>query len=308
MLTRSWIAWPRGTAWPRPIASSDVPAVFHGLGHGDGGVDDLLAQLGRQAGAGRHLDDLLVAPLDRAFALAQRHDPALAVAHDLHLDMACPRNQPLGIEVAASEGGLCLGGATDEGFVDFRRVAHRPHAAPAAAGDCLDHDPRFGVPGEERVYASDIAGAVRARQQRHTAFGGMRPRAGLVAEQLELLGCRPDEGDSRPDARPCKGGILRQEAVPRMDRVAASLPRRRDDALDVEIRCCTAPLERDRFVDAPHMQRGGVVFGEDTDGSDAELGSGLGDADGDFAAIGDQQFLGHGLNYRGKSGSCRNGS
>ena len=41
------------------------------------------------------------------------------------------------------------------------------------------------------------------------------------------------------------------------------------------------------------MKRGGVVLGMDTDSGDAEFGGGLGDADGDLAAIGDQEFLEH---------------
>ncbi len=42
----------------------------------------------RQTRRRRFLDHLLVAPLHRAVALAQRHDLARAVAEDLHLDVA----------------------------------------------------------------------------------------------------------------------------------------------------------------------------------------------------------------------------
>ena len=48
-----------------------------------------------QAGRRRLLDHLLVAPLQRAIALAQRHDVAEAVAEDLHLDVAGPHDQLL---------------------------------------------------------------------------------------------------------------------------------------------------------------------------------------------------------------------
>jgi len=41
-----------------------------------------------QEGAGRLLDDLLVAPLDRAFALPQVHAVTVCVAQDLDLDVA----------------------------------------------------------------------------------------------------------------------------------------------------------------------------------------------------------------------------
>ena len=51
------------------------------------------------------------------------------------------------------------------------------------------------------------------------------------------------------------------------------------------------------------MQRRGVVLGMDADRGDAELVGGLGDADGDLAAIGDQEFFQHGGASRGKTPS-----
>src|SRR5436305_243918 len=49
---------------------------------------DLLADFDRQVGRRRLLDELLVPPLQRAVALPQMHDVAVAVAEDLHLDVA----------------------------------------------------------------------------------------------------------------------------------------------------------------------------------------------------------------------------
>ena len=65
----------------------------------------------RRPGAGRLLDHLLVAPLGRAVALAEREDAALPVAEDLHLDVARALDE-------ASRG---------------RRRRRRSSAAPAAA-------------------------------------------------------------------------------------------------------------------------------------------------------------------------------
>jgi hypothetical protein len=52
------------------------------------GRADARAGLGVDGGAGGLLEHLLVAALQRAVALAQMHRAALAVAEDLHLDMA----------------------------------------------------------------------------------------------------------------------------------------------------------------------------------------------------------------------------
>ena len=131
-------------------------AVLHGLGHGDGGVDDLLAQRRLEVGAGRQLDDLLAAPLQGAFALAQGHDAALAVADDLHLDVARAADQPLGIEIAVAEGRLGLGRGAREGVGDLALGLDQPHAAPAAAGDGFQRDARLRVLPEERDGAREV--------------------------------------------------------------------------------------------------------------------------------------------------------
>jgi hypothetical protein len=55
-----------------------------------------------------------------------------------------------------------------------------------------------------------------------------------------------DEDDAGAIAGACELGILRQEAVSRMQRLGAGLERRGDDGVDVEIR-----LARGRRPDAP---------------------------------------------------------
>ena len=281
-------------------------AILHSLGHAYRRRHDLLAQFGGEPRARRHLDNLLVAPLDRAVAFAEGHDPALAVAHDLNLDVARAIDQPLGIERPVAEGGLGFRRAAFEGLGDLALLAHGAHAATAASRNRLDHDPGTGVLGEEGLHRRDVARPVGARQQWCAGLCRVSPCLGLVAEQLELVGSRPHEDQARVGASAREGRILRQEAVAGMDRVAARRLGRRDDAADIEIGGGALSLQGLCFVDPPDVQRGGVVLGIDTDRDDAEFGGGLGDADGDLAAIGDQEFLEHGPEYRVKRGRCRN--
>ena len=149
------------------------------------------------------------------------------------------------------------------------------------------------MPLEEGTDAGKVGCAVGAGQQRHGRGDCMGSGAGLVAEQVELLGRRADEDQASLGAGLGEGGILGQESVARMDRIAAGCLGDCNDTRDIEIGRRAPSLQGLDLVDTPHMKRGGVVLGMDTDSGDAEFGGGLGDADGDLAAIGDQEFLEH---------------
>src|SRR5205807_1059182 len=73
-----------------------------------------LARLRRDAGRGRLLDQLLVAALDRALALAESQHAALRVSEDLDLDVPCRPNELLDVEAAVAEGRLGLAGGSLE--------------------------------------------------------------------------------------------------------------------------------------------------------------------------------------------------
>ena len=112
----------------------------------------------------------------------------------------------------------------------------------------------------------------------------------LVAEQIECLGRRADEGDLFLGAAACERGVFAQEAVARMHRVASGRHRRRDHGLDVEIGPRPASGNGMRFIRRTDMQRQRVVRWVDRDRGDAGVRRGASDANGDFAAIGDQEF------------------
>ena len=101
----------------------------------------LLAPLGRERGRRRLLDQLLVAPLDRALALAEGEHAALAVSEHLDLDVPRRRDRLLEIQGAVAERGLGLhrGGAV-RGREPVRAL-DEPHALAAAAGGRLSAAP-----------------------------------------------------------------------------------------------------------------------------------------------------------------------
>jgi hypothetical protein len=84
------------------------------------------------------LDDLLVAALDRAFALAEIDDVAVLVAQHLDLDVARIGDELLDEDAVVAEGGAastCAG----EALAPPRRRRGDAHALAAAAGRGLDH-------------------------------------------------------------------------------------------------------------------------------------------------------------------------
>src|SRR5207244_12215262 len=90
--------------------------------------------------ARRLFDDLLMSPLDRAFALAQMHDVAVRVAE--HLDLDVPRLLDVFFEKypVVAKAGLCLVLRAGEALVQLGIAASDAHALAAAAGGRLQHD------------------------------------------------------------------------------------------------------------------------------------------------------------------------
>ena len=81
-----------------------------------------------------------MASLHRALALPEMTDRSGRIADDLHFDMSGILDQTLDIDLVASEGSVRFGTAAGIGLIEFCRRMHGPHPAPAASGDCLDHD------------------------------------------------------------------------------------------------------------------------------------------------------------------------
>ena len=143
---------------------------------------------------------------------------------------------------------------------------------------------------EEGARLLDVVGAGRApaAPARPAARAASRART-LSPKSSQDLGPRADEDDAGLGAAPGEGGVLAQEAVAGMNRIAAGLQRHRDDLLGVEVWKRTRALEGPRLVRLADVERGGVVLRIDGDGADAELGSGAQDSDRDLATVGDQK-------------------
>ena len=126
--------------------------------------------------------------------------------------------------------------------------------------------------------------------------GGERQLLGrdLVAHRLDRVRLRPDEGDALLFQRRAERRVFRQEAVARVHRLGAGVPARLHDAVDHEValRRRRRP-DQDCLVGEFDVAGALVRFRVDGDGADAHPLRGPDHATGDFAAVGDEDFLEH---------------
>ena len=114
----------------RSTRNSTVPApVVQVVPERDGGVGDALAEITRQHGGGRLLDQLLEAALGRAVPVAEVDDAAVVVAEQLHLDVPGVLDVPLDVHAPVSECSLGLAPAVPNTQRD-RRAVDTDHPRP----------------------------------------------------------------------------------------------------------------------------------------------------------------------------------
>ena len=250
-----------------------------------------------EAGRGRFLDQLLVSALDRAIALEEMDDIAVAIREDLHLDM--PRIDQIFLDQQAivAEGCLRLAPRPRQGFGQCGLVLNDAHAFAAAAGRGFD---QHRIADGARLFRQPCIAllfAMIAGDQRHAGLRHQRFRLGFRAHGADRGGGRADEDDAGRLASGSEIRVLGEEAVTGMDRLRAALLCGVDDPRDVEIALARRGwADQDRFIGRRDMQRMSIGLGINRDRADTEALCRAHHAAGDLAAIGDQDFveqLGH---------------
>ncbi len=220
-----------------------------------------------------------MAALDRAITLVEVNTPALTIAQHLDLDVAGALQQSLDVESAVAEGGLGLGPRHREEVLELVGRAGDAHALAAAAGGRLDHDREANLLGRFACRARIVYRIFSPGDHRDPGFGHRPARGDLVAHLPDLRGGRPDEHEVGGLADLCELGVLGEEPVAGVNRIGASdLSRRGRPDADVLVR-------------ETHVQRLAIGLGMHGYGRDAELAAGTYDAERDFPAISDQDFL-----------------
>jgi hypothetical protein len=242
-----------------------------------------------EAGRRGLLQHLLVAPLQRAVAVAQGDHASGPVAEHLHLDMAGLFHQPFQEQTGPREAGRRDPPDAVPGFGKVGGFVAGPHADAAATAGGLEH---------HRI-AEGVRGGQGRREVRKQAGPGKQRNPGglgggtggvLGAEHLQLLGRRADEHQSGVLDAPGELRVLGQESVTGVDRPRTALQRRLQDQVGAEIAVLGGRRpEPDGVVREPDVRCAAVRVGEDGDRAQAEAAGGADDADRDLAAVGDQQ-------------------
>lgn len=251
-----------------------------------------------ERGCGGHLDDLLVAALERTVAFVEMDDLAGGVPEDLHLDVPGVDHRPLQEDRAVAEGRRGLARGRLDRPAQPRRLIDATHAAPATTGDRLDEQGETDriSRGHELV---DITRRGRRGQHRETGLGGGRHGPGLVAGEFEHLGGRADEGDLPGRTRTGQLGVLGEKAVPGVHRISSGRRRDADHLVDREVRADRMPA----FADLVGFERLGpmngvaVLVGVDGHRARAELDRGTKSPYRDLASVRDQHLLEHGFPF-----------
>src|SRR3954471_2949947 len=150
----------------------------------------LLAQLGREHGRWRFLDELLVSALYRAVALAQMYAVAVLVREHLNLYVARVLNVLLYVNVAVLERGGRLGRGGLHRGAEFLFGADDAHAATAAARRRLDDDGEAYLARERARLLLTLQGVGASGKDGQARLLHRAARLDLVAHHANHFGAR----------------------------------------------------------------------------------------------------------------------
>ena len=180
------------------------------------------------------------------------------------------------------------------------------HAASAAAGDGLDHHRITDAFGDDQGVLFVFDDAFRAGRRGHAGLFGQRAADGLVFQGVHGARTRADETDVAAFANVGEMGVFGKKTVAGMDGIHIGDFRRADDAVDAQVTFVAGGFaDADGFVGQLDVHGICVRLRIDGHGADIQFLAGADDADGNFSAVGYQNFFEHvalGEHEQGSSG------
>ena len=282
--------------------------VLDGPGQGHSRLAQVLAHRVVQAAGGGDLDDFLMPALHGAIALMEMRHGAVLVAQYLHFNVLGARDVFLQENRRVAEGAARFALRFVQQMRQVGGTMHHAHPASAPAKGRLDDEGEPDLVSQLERLRAVFDRLVRSGQGGDVILAGQLARRHLVAHQFDDLRARADKDDARPGAGPGKVGVLRQKAVTRMNHIHLLLPGQRQQTGNIQVRAHRALALSDqiRFVRLETMDAQAVFLGVNGHGAQPQLRRGAEDTNGDFIAIGDEQFSG-GARLCGWAGSRSGG-
>jgi hypothetical protein len=225
------------------------------------------------------------------------HDVSVPIGDDLNLDVPGVLDELLQEHRPLPERSLRLPLRAPHGLDEILRLPYRAHPPPAAPGARLDQNRETDALGllPEALLALVLLARV-AGNGRHVGLARELLRPHLVSHPLHHLRRRSDPDEPCLLDRPREVRVLREKAVPWVDRLGPALPRGSDDLLDVQVALRGGGRShRVGFVGEPDVHRVLVRLRVDGHGGYAELAAGPDHAHRHLPAVGDEQLPERGL-------------
>ncbi len=261
--------------------------------------------LGRQVRRRGLLDELLVPTLQRAVARGDDDDVAVLVGQALGLDVARLVEVLLDEALTATERGDGLARRRFELRGDLVARACDLQATAAAAEGRLDGDRQTDLVRERDDLGSVRDGLDGARRERRADLLGHVARGDLVPELLDRLRRGADPGEPGVDDGTGEVGVLGEEPVAGVHGVGAGPAGHRDDLVDHEVGVrARGAVQRVGLVGEAGVEGVAVLVGVHRDRGLASVAGRADDADGDLAAVRDEDLAdtGHGTSAYSCSG------
>ncbi len=282
--------------------------IANGLRQCDSLIAHLFAGLFIQKRAGRFFDHFLIAPLDRAFTLAQINRVSVSIGQHLNLNVSRLRDEFLDKNaiIAKAAGGLVPG--TLEPLAGLLVIPGNPHPLAATTGRGLEHHRIANL-------AADLDGLLGIRD--HTHVAGDRGHTGLFGDFLagdlvtHALDCA-NRGANECHAFPRQGFgeqfVFAKETVTGMHGLGTGLADGIHHLVNHDVGFIGGRrADQNGLVCHFHMQRVLVRLGIDRDRFDPHLLRRFDHPTSDFPTVCDQYLFEH-LTGLPKFNSCQTGT
>ena len=231
--------------------------------------------------------------LNGAIPLAQVDDVAVFVGQDLKFDMMRTLDIFLDEDAAVAEGGQGLPRRDFHILAQLGIRADDPESASSAAGAGFDHDRVVGFFGKGQGLVDIGDAAFGSGDDRDADSFGELAGFDLAAHEVDGVRGGTDEGNAGGLAELGKFGVFREKSVSWMDGIGADALREIHDLLPVQEAFDGSRADEVGLVGFFDVDAGRIGFGIDGGCGDIQFAAAADDAHGDFAAIGDQNFLKH---------------